>query len=74
MYGTFSPKVGSYRLALNHALNLWIYLEDGLGALRDGVFGDVTGKEDAHSALDLARGQGDLFVVAHVLAAWPPRR
>jgi hypothetical protein len=29
MYGTFSPKVGSYRLALN----LWIYLEDGLGAL-----------------------------------------
>ena len=53
---------------------LWIYLEDGLGALRDGVFGDVTGKEDAYSALDLARGQGDLFVVAHVLAAWPPRR
>ena len=38
-------------------------LGDGLGALRHGVLGELTGEEQADSSLDLARGDGRLLVV-----------
>ena len=33
-------------------------LGDGLGALRHGVLGELTGKEEPDSSLDLTRGDG----------------
>jgi len=39
-------------------------LGDGLGALRDGVLGKLSGKEKAHGGLDLAGREGALLVVA----------
>ena len=39
-------------------------LGDGLGALSDGVLGELTGEEEADGSLDLAGGEGVLFVVA----------
>ena len=38
-------------------------LGDGLGALRDGVLGELTGEEQPDSGLDLARGDGGPLVV-----------
>ena len=38
-------------------------LGDGLGALRDGVLGELTGEEKPDSGLDLARGDGGPLVV-----------
>ena len=39
-------------------------LGDGLGALRHGVLGKLTGKEEADGGLDLAGREGALLVVA----------
>ena len=39
-------------------------LGDGLGALGDGVLGELTGEEEAHGSLNLAGGEGVLLVVA----------
>ena len=39
-------------------------LGHGLGALRDGVLGELTGEEQADGGLDLAGRQGGLLVVA----------
>ena len=39
-------------------------LGDSLGALRDGVLGELTGEEEADGSLDLAGGEGVLLVVA----------
>ena len=39
-------------------------LGDGLGALRHGVLGELTRKEEADGSLDLAGRQGGLLVVA----------
>ena len=39
-------------------------LGDGLGALGDGVLGELTGEEEADGSLDLAGGEGVLLVVA----------
>ena len=39
-------------------------LGDGLGALSDGVLGELTGEEEADGSLDLAGGERVLFVVA----------
>ena len=38
-------------------------LGDGLGALRDGVLGELSGEEEADGSLDLAAGDGGLLVV-----------
>ena len=38
-------------------------LGDSLGALRDGVLGELTGKEEPDSGLDLTRGDGGPLVV-----------
>jgi hypothetical protein len=43
-------------------------LGDGLGAFRDGVLGQLSGKEEANSGLDLSGSQGVLLVVANKLA------
>ena len=42
-------------------------LGDGLGALRDGVLGELSGEEEADSGLDLSGGEGVLLVVADEL-------
>ena len=39
-------------------------LGDSLGALSDGVLGELTGKEESDGSLDLAGGEGVLLVVA----------
>ncbi|KAJ1280653.1 hypothetical protein BS78_04G249400, partial [Paspalum vaginatum] len=39
-------------------------LGDGLGALGDGVLGELAGEDEAHGGLDLAGGDGGLLVVA----------
>ena len=39
-------------------------LGHGLGALGDGVLGELTGEDEAHGSLDLAGGHGGLLVVA----------
>ena len=39
-------------------------LGDGLGALRDGMLGQLTGENQANGSLDLTRGQGALLVDA----------
>ena len=39
-------------------------LGDSLGALGDGVLGELTGEEEADGSLDLAGGEGVLLVVA----------
>jgi hypothetical protein len=39
-------------------------LGDGLGALGDGVFGELTGEEESDGSLDLAGRQSVLLVVA----------
>ena len=38
-------------------------LGDGLGALRDGVLGQLTGQEEPDGCLDLPRGDGGPLVV-----------
>jgi len=38
-------------------------LGDGLGALRDGVLGKLTGEDEADGGLDLAGRDGGLLVV-----------
>ena len=45
-------------------------LGDGLGALRDGVLGQLTGEEEADSGLDLAAGDGGLLVVVGKAASF----
>ncbi len=40
-------------------------LGDGLGALGDGVLGELTGEEELDGSLDLSGGEGVLAVVAH---------
>ncbi len=42
-------------------------LRDGLGALGNGVLGELTGEEEADGGLDLAGGEGRLLVVADEL-------
>ena len=37
-------------------------LGDGLGALRHGVLGQLTGEDEAHGGLNLAGGQGGLGI------------
>jgi hypothetical protein len=39
-------------------------LGDGLGALRDGVLGELSGEEETDSGLDFAGGESVLLVVA----------
>ena len=39
-------------------------LGDGLGALSDGVLGELTGKEESDGSLDLSGGESVLLVVA----------
>uniref|UniRef100_A0A453FW86 Uncharacterized protein n=1 Tax=Aegilops tauschii subsp. strangulata TaxID=200361 RepID=A0A453FW86_AEGTS len=39
-------------------------LGDGLGALGDGVLGELAGEDEAHGGLDLPGGDGGLLVVA----------
>ena len=43
-------------------------LGDGLGALGDGVLGELTREDEADRGLDLAGGEGGLLVVAGELA------
>lgn len=38
-------------------------LGDGLGALGDGVLGQLAGEDEPHGGLDFARGDGGLLVV-----------
>ncbi|KAG2592829.1 hypothetical protein PVAP13_5NG583501 [Panicum virgatum] len=38
-------------------------LGDGLGALRDGVLGELAGEDEAHRGLDLPGGDGGLLVL-----------
>ena len=38
-------------------------LGDGFGSFRDGVLGQLSGQEQAHSSLDFATGDGRSFVV-----------
>jgi len=40
-------------------------LGDSLGALGDGVLGELTGKEESDSSLDLSGGESVLSVVSH---------
>jgi len=40
-------------------------LGDGLGALADGVLGELTWEEETDSSLDLSGGEGVLAVVSH---------
>uniref|UniRef100_A0A453DZN0 Uncharacterized protein n=1 Tax=Aegilops tauschii subsp. strangulata TaxID=200361 RepID=A0A453DZN0_AEGTS len=42
-------------------------LGDGLGALRDGVLGELAGEDEADGGLDLAGRDGGLLVVARQL-------
>lgn len=42
-------------------------LGHGLGALGDGVLGELTGEDQAHGGLDLAGGDRRLLVVAREL-------
>ena len=42
-------------------------LGHGLGALRDGVLGELTGEDEADGSLDLARGKSGLLVDASEL-------
>ena len=44
-------------------------LGDGLGALRHGVLGKLTGKHEADGGLDLARREGGLLVVGGELSS-----
>jgi len=46
-------------------------LGDGLGALGDGVLGQLTRQHQAHSSLDLTRGDGGLLVVASQASRLP---
>ena len=39
-------------------------LGDSLGALGDGVLGELTWEEESHGGLDFAGGEGVLLVVA----------
>ena len=48
---------------LGHSLLGAGVLGDGLGALRDGVLGELTGEEEPDSGLDLAGGDGGPLVV-----------
>ena len=43
-------------------INIVALLLDGLGALRHGVLGQLTGEDEAHGGLNLAGGQGGLGV------------
>jgi len=42
-------------------------LGDSLSTLRDGVLGQLTGKDQPHGSLDLSRGDGRLLVVSSQL-------
>ena len=42
-------------------------LGDGLGSLRDGVLGKLSGKEESDGSLDLSGGEGVLLVVSDEL-------
>ena len=44
-------------------------LGDGLGSLRDGVLGQLSGKEETDGGLDLARGDGGPLVVVSQTAS-----
>jgi len=45
-------------------------LGNGLGAIGHGVLGKLSREGEAHSNLDLVRGEGALLVVAHELAGF----
>jgi hypothetical protein len=45
-----------------------VYFGDGLGALRDGVLGELTGEDEADGGLDLAGREGALLVVPDQVA------
>jgi len=52
---------------LSHLLGAGV-LGDGLGALRDGVLGELTGEEEADGGLDLPAGDGGALVVVRQAA------
>ena len=45
-------------------------LGDGLGSLRDGVLGQLSGQEETDRGLDLARGDGGPLVVVSQLGGF----
>ena len=62
IYG--GPKKGLFCFCLlGHSLLGAGVLGDGLGALRDGVLGQLTGQEEPDSGLDLPGGDGGSLVV-----------
>jgi hypothetical protein len=61
----FQQLFGTKQLARANAARCFIqHLCDRLGAFRDGVLGQFSGKDQATSGLNLSRGQGALLVVA----------
>jgi len=52
------------RVRLRGASERGVELSDGLGALRDGVLGELTGEDETDGSLDLPRGDGLALVVA----------
>merc|ERR1712242_665307 len=55
-------KAGCVSCLCRHLLRAGV-LGDSLGALRDGVLGELTGEEEPDRGLDLARGDGGPLVV-----------
>jgi hypothetical protein len=56
-----APK--THRLTRSSLLGLRAVLGDGLGALRDGVLGQLTGEDESDGCLDLSRADGGLLVI-----------
>ena len=64
------PKKGLFWFLLGHSLLGAGVLGDGLGALRDGVLGQLSGQEEPDGGLDLPGGDGGpLVVVGQALAS-----
>ena len=59
-------RTGCVQIMVNDLLGAGV-LGDGLGALRDGVLGELTGEEEPDRGLDLARGDGGPLVVVSQL-------
>ena len=66
IYG--GPKKGRFWFLLGHSLLGAGVLGDGLGALRDGVLGQLSGQEEPDGGLDLPGGDGGPLVVVGELA------
>ena len=62
------PKKGLFWFLLGHSLLGAGVLGDGLGALRDGVLGQLSGQEEPDGGLDLPGGDGGPLVVVGELA------